>query len=220
MYTDKRSLCAFAPLREISFLILLLLCAVTALAQKSVARAEALKFQAQRVKDFRDPKESPLDEADIPNSKGPVFFPVGAAYRVTARFVRTPGEQKFDMPTSNPEKQKRHVKYGELHFTLRGRQLVLNVYQNEALSQQEKYKNYLFLPFTDATSGKETYGGGRYIDLQIPSGETVTLDFNQAYQPNCAYNHSGRWSCPIPPRENRLPIAVRAGEKMPPKHEK
>jgi hypothetical protein len=184
--------------------------------QKSAARAEALKFQQEREAEFRDPKKSALPPEEIPNFKGLTYFPINTAYRVTARFVRTPDEAKFDMPTSNPQKQKRHVKYGELHFTLRGRKLTLNVYQNEALSQQEKYKDYLFLPFNDATNGKQTYGGGRYIDLKIPEGDTITLDFNHAYQPNCAYDHTtGRWSCPIPPRENRLKVAIRAGEKMP-----
>jgi hypothetical protein len=185
-------------------------------AQQKGFRAEALKFQQEREAEFRDPKKSPLPPEEVPKFKRLNFFPINAAYRVTARFVRTADEAKFDMPTSNPQKQKRHVKYGELHFTLRGRKLVLNVYQNEALSQQEKYKDYLFLPFNDATNGQTTYGGGRYIDLKIPAGDTITLDFNRAYQPNCAYDHTtGRWSCPIPPRENRLKVAVLAGERLP-----
>ena len=182
-------------------------------------RAEVAEFRAEREAEFRDPKKSALPPEEIPNFKGLNYFPLNAAYHVTAKFIRTPEETKFDMPTSNPNKQKRHVKYGELHFTLNGRKLVLNVYQNEALAQQEKYKDYLFLPFNDTTNGKTTYGGGRYIDLKIPTGDTVTLDFNRAYQPNCAYDHTtGRWSCPIPPRANRLPVAIQAGEKMPAKH--
>ena len=190
-------------------------------AQSRTARhtRQVKAFQAQRERDMRDPDESALEPADIAKFKHLDYFPVSAAYRVRAHFVRMPDETKFDMPTSNPQKQKRHVKYGELHFKLHGRAWQLNVYQNEALLQDAKYKNYLFLPFTDETSGKETYGGGRYLDLEIPAGDTITLDFNLAYQPNCAYNHSGRWSCPIPPRENRLPVAVRAGERLAAKRE-
>ena len=84
-------------------------------------------------------------------------------------------------------------------------------YQGEALSKTDEYKDYLLIPFTDTTNGKETYGGGRYIDFAIPASEMVTLDFNLAYNPSCAY--SSRYSCPIPPRENRLKAEIRAGEK-------
>jgi len=78
----------------------------------------------------------------------------------------------------------------------------------------EEYKNYLFLPFTDATTGVETYESGRYIDLQTGDikNNQVVIDFNKAYNPYCAYV-SGVYNCPIPPRENHLPVAILAGEK-------
>jgi uncharacterized protein (DUF1684 family) len=82
-----------------------------------------------------------------------------------------------------------------------------------ALKKQKEYKKYLFIPFRDLTSGKESYGGGRYIDTEIPAGETLILDFNRAYNPYCAYSH--RYSCPIPPEENTLKVEIRAGEKVP-----
>ena len=69
----------------------------------------------------------------------------------------------------------------------------------------------MFLPFSDLTSGNETYGGGRYIDLEIPKGKTITIDFNQAYNPYCAYNP--KYSCPIVPAENELLTNVNAGVK-------
>jgi uncharacterized protein (DUF1684 family) len=85
------------------------------------------------------------------------------------------------------------------------------VYQNAELVRKNTYVNYLFLPFSDLTSGNETYIGGRYIDLRIPYGDTIAIDFNQAYNPYCAYNR--KYSCPIVPLENDLPIAIRAGVK-------
>lgn len=69
----------------------------------------------------------------------------------------------------------------------------------------------LFVPFVDETSGKETYGSGRYLDLEQARGDDYVLDFNMAYNPYCAYNDD--YVCPIPPRENKLPIEIRAGEK-------
>jgi uncharacterized protein (DUF1684 family) len=76
---------------------------------------------------------------------------------------------------------------------------------------EEAYVDYLFLPFSDATNGNETYSGGRYIDLRIPTSDSVLIDFNKAYNPYCAYNP--KYSCPIVPKQNRLPIPVRAGVK-------
>lgn len=90
----------------------------------------------------------------------------------------------------------------------------LNLYQSQDLLQNEQYKTYLFLPFTDATTGKESYHAGRYIDLKMEDiiDGKVVIDFNKAYNPYCAYV-TGRYNCPIPPSENNLSIAIIAGEK-------
>jgi uncharacterized protein (DUF1684 family) len=82
-----------------------------------------------------------------------------------------------------------------------------------ALRRQKEYKNYLFIPFRDASSNHETYGGGRYLDLQIPDGNKTILDLNTVYNPYCVYSH--RYSCPIPPAENTLKLSILAGEKVP-----
>jgi uncharacterized protein len=74
-----------------------------------------------------------------------------------------------------------------------------------------EYKDYLFLPFTDLTNGVQTYQGGRYLDLRIPQGDEIVIDFNQSYNPYCAY--SGRYSCPVVPSENHLDMEVLAGVK-------
>ena len=114
------------------------------------------------------------------------------------------------MKTSTDRKPM-YVKYGELSFVLKGESFKLNVYRNIELSKKEEYKDYLFLPFSDATSGKESYIGGRYIDLRVPKGKSIAIDFNKAYNPYCAYN--SQYSCPIVPLENDLDIAIEAGVK-------
>ena len=75
--------------------------------------------------------------------------------------------------------------------------------------KREGLEDYLFLPFIDDTNGEESYGGGRYIDLRIPEGDTIVIDFNKSYNPYCAYND--KYSCPIVPRINYLALEVRAG---------
>ena len=100
--------------------------------------------------------------------------------------------------------------YAYVYFELDNIEHRLTAYKSIQLQEDSVYKNYLFLPFTDNNSTITTYGGGRYIDFQIPESNTFTLDFNKAYNPYCAYNH--KWSCVIPPSENAMTIAVNAGE--------
>jgi uncharacterized protein (DUF1684 family) len=109
------------------------------------------------------------------------------------------------------ERRPIYVKYGELAFTIDGKPLKLNLYKNIELSKKEEFKDYLFLPFSDTTNGKESYIGGRYIDMKVPKGDTVAIDFNTAYNPYCAYNY--KYSCPIVPLENVLDIEINAGVK-------
>jgi uncharacterized protein (DUF1684 family) len=136
---------------------------------------------------------------------------VNLQYAVIARFVRTPNEKIFKMPTSGI-KRPEYVKYGEVYFNLLGREYKLNVYQSQELLAQQQYKDYLFIPFRDSTSGRETYSGGRYIDVNIPSGDSLMIDFNKAYHPYCAYTEG--YNCPIPPKENFINIPVKAGVKF------
>ena len=165
-------------------------------------------FQEELNEEYANPETSPLPKQDVAAFKGLPFYPVDSTYRVEADFVRTPGQLPFYMPTTTGDRRV-YEKYAEVHFKLNEKQQVLHVYQSHALREMEKYKDYLFLPFTDKTNGTETYGGGRFLDLRIPEGEKIVLDFNKAYNPYCAYN-SG-YSCPIPPKENKLKVAVRAG---------
>lgn len=190
-------------LRSFSFFLLSLIIFQTSLAQQ---RAE--DFQRDLNAKFSDPAESPLELEDLEKFEGLEFFKIDSNYQVIADFVRTPAEAPFKMKTST-ERLPVYVKYGELYFELKGRSLKLNVYQNLELVQDPKYFDYLFVPFTDLTNGRGSYGGGRYLDLRIPDSNRINLDFNKAYNPYCAY--SGRYSCPIPPKENHLNIEITAG---------
>lgn len=189
-------------------IIFMLLFPVVASAQCSEEISKA--FQAQLNKEYADEKESPLKKEDLQHFKGLDFYDINVDFCVEAKLIRTPKEKPFVMPTSGT-RTPLYVKYGELHFILQGKTCKLNVYRNIELSQMEKFKNHLFLPFTDLTSGVESYGGGRYIDLEATDKDTMIVDFNQAYNPYCAYNEG--YSCPIPPKENDLPVEVRAGVK-------
>lgn len=193
---------------KFSFTFLLLLCVGLAFSQRESDVAQAHQFQLELNQSFSDTAKSPLTKADLLTFKNLDFFPVSASYIINAKFKRTKNEKPFEMATTTARKPM-YVKYGELHFTIDGKELKLNVYQNIAFKTHPKYKDDLFLPFTDRTSGNETYGGGRYIDIKIPTSKSVVVDFNQAYNPYCAYNE--KYSCPIVPAENDLDVEIRAG---------
>ncbi|GAA4315964.1 DUF1684 domain-containing protein [Christiangramia aestuarii] len=184
-------------------------------AQESALEKSAIEYQQELNREFADPEETPLEEKDLKEFEGLDFFPVDPAYIVKAEFLRTPAEPPFAMKTST-DRLPIYVKYGELYFELKGKEMKLNVYQNQDLVQDPEYFDYLFLPFTDLTNGKATYGGGRYIDMRIPESDEVILDFNKAYNPYCAY--SGKYSCPVPPEENNLQVEIEAGVKTYKKH--
>ena len=141
------------------------------------------------------------------------FFPVNGKYRMNCRFERTMNSPWFRMESSGAIKKNYRV-YGIIHFTINDTAVTLNIYQSQDLMTTQQYKDHLFIPFTDATSGEESYESGRYIELEIKdiTNDNVLVDFNKAYNPYCAYV-SGKYNCPIPPAENRLTVAIRAGEK-------
>jgi uncharacterized protein (DUF1684 family) len=142
------------------------------------------------------------------------FFPVDEKYRITALFEKKNDSKWFTMETSGTIRKIFRI-YGVLRLVINDTSVKLNVYQSQNLMNSEEYKDQLFLPFTDLTSGEETYDAGRYIDLIIGDivDNKVVIDFNKAYNPYCAYV-SGKYNCPIPPRENELPVAILAGEKI------
>lgn len=159
--------------------------------------------------DFLKGSNGPLkNEADLAALR---FFAPDSTYRVVATVQRTTNAEPFDMPTYSG-KTSPYVSYAVLSFTLNGQAGQLTVYRSLRLASNPQYRDYLFLPFKDATSGSATYGGGRYLDFRlgdIRDGKLL-LDFNKAYNPYCAYSNG--YSCPIPPASNRLAVAIHAGE--------
>ena len=162
---------------------------------------------------FKDATSSPLKKKDLKNFKGLDFFPVDSSFIVLSTFTKIENSPIFKMPT-NTGREPFYKEYGLLNFTIKGKDFQLTLYQDQDETLDEKYKDDLFLPFSDATSGNETYGAGRYINLKTtdinPDG-TFILNFNNSYNPYCAYNE--KFSCPLTPRKNHLNIEIKAGVK-------
>jgi uncharacterized protein (DUF1684 family) len=167
-------------------------------------------FQLELNSEFKDASKSPLKAKDLKNFKGLDFFKFDSTFVVKAKLKQTPDSKWFKMQTTTSRLSNERV-YGILLFEVQGQAFELNVYQGKDLMKEEGFTDYLFLPFLDNTNGDSTYGGGRYIDLRIPSGNELEIDFNTAFNPYCAYNE--KYSCPIVPRVNYLNLEVRAGVK-------
>ena len=169
-----------------------------------------LADRARKDAEFRAPdnKFSPVP-ADKRASFPPLaYYPVRAEYRAPAALTEVRSDPPVVIELPNTAHQiERKVKVGTLSFILAGTPLKLSAFAERVGNVQR-----LWVPFRDLTSGVETYGGGRYLDLdQTPTG-LYDLDFNRAYNPYCVYDAS--WICPYPPSENRLDLAIRAGERL------
>lgn len=198
-------------------IVFLLLIGTSAWAQEvDSVLVENLEYRKELNLEFSDMSRSPLSAGERASFKGLPFYEIDPAYRVMASLEVVSGSEFKKMKTSTSRMTSMRV-YGILVFELKGKTFRVPVYQSESLLTTPGYKDYLFFPFTDLTTGDETYGGGRYIDLTIPrKGNALVLDFNKAYNPTCAYNPN--FSCPFVPSENSLDIAIRAGVKYEGKH--
>lgn len=198
-----------------AFLIALLILSTQAvfaqLSGKEIVESN-LKFREQINHEYADSTESPLTKEDLAKFTELPFFQIDTNLCVEASFKRPKRKKSFKMKTTTDRKPMYDV-YAVATFTIDGKEYSLNIYQSHRLREMEEFKDHLFLPFKDLSNGEESYGGGRFIDLSIPEGETIVIDFNQAYNPYCAYNT--RYSCPIPPKENFLNMKVLAGVKNP-----
>ena len=166
-------------------------------------------FQKEMNSKFKDASKSPLTKKGLKKFKGLDFFTIDTKYKVKAKIVKTPDAPTFNFPTTT-NRVAVYKKYGIVSFFIDGKDFELAIYQDE--NPQEKYKNHLFLPFLDNTNGKTSYQGGRFIDVLTTDENadgTITIDFNKAYNPYCAY--SDRYSCPITPRNNYLDFEIKAG---------
>lgn len=166
-------------------------------------------WQEDMNKEFADSAQSPLTAEDRMNFTSLRFFPINADFKVTAQLELTPDSPVFPMKTSGT-RTPLYRQYGILHFTIHDTMCTLAVYQNQTLMLKPEFKDYFFIPFSDATNDIETYHSGRFLDLELSENNTIViLDFNKAYNPLCAYNK--KYSCPIPPSENILPVRIKAG---------
>lgn len=159
---------------------------------------------------------SPLKPEQLKNFEGLNYFPPNLDYRVEATLSRDTVPKTIIMRTTT-ERAPEYILYGTVTFKLQGKDVSLSAYQSKKLLDVSTNETTLFIPFRDKTNDDETYKGGRYVDCEIPaSGNRLIVDFNKAYNPYCAYNP--RYSCVIPPEENRLELRIEAGEKTFEKH--
>lgn len=169
---------------------------------------DALAFQQEMNREFRIAETSPLTGEDREHFTALDFYSINRELIFKLKLKRTPQATPFMMQRTKDEIK--YIKYGKVSFAFNGKNHNLSLYQNlDLIDSDPEYSNHLFLPFTDLTNGEETYGGGRYLDLEIPDGPEIVINFNKAYNPYCAYNK--KYSCPIPPKENHLNMRVEAG---------
>jgi uncharacterized protein (DUF1684 family) len=199
----------FNSMKRLKTLLIFLL--IVSCSQEKKQILGETEYQKELNAFFKDASTSPLKDKDRKDFEGLEFFKFDSTYIVQSILKRTPDAQPFEMKTSTSRLPVYKV-YGELDFKLKGQQFNLNIYQNV----ESEDKDYLFLPFLDDTNGVTSYSGGRYIEISIPEGNTIQIDFNEAFNPYCAYND--KYSCPIVPRANYLPIKVKAGVKVYKKH--
>ncbi|MBK9359463.1 MAG: DUF1684 domain-containing protein [Bacteroidales bacterium] len=173
-------------------------------------RKEILKERKKNDRDFKQADNSPLDPKYKTDFKGLEYFSIAPEWILNATLVPYTNPDTIKMKTTT-ERLPLYLVYGKAYFLINGKEFNLTVFRNISLMTKPGYEDYLFVPFTDQTSGNESYGGGRYIDSRITEGNQILIDFNKAYNPYCVY--SKKYSCPIPPAENYLDIRVTAGVK-------
>lgn len=159
-------------------------------------------FRAQKDAFFGEHSQSPLTREQKKNFNGLKYFPENEALRLEVKVDEFPVKEKFEMQTSTGDAQL-YQKFGKFNFAVDDNEVELTIYQSP---------NGFFLPFVDSLAGSETYPAGRYLEPEPLPGGRFFVDFNNAYNPYCAYNEM--WSCPITPAENRLKVAIKAGEKL------
>lgn len=180
-------------------------------ATKQLSKTDQIKqYQTELAESYLNPETTPLVDEEKDNFKGITFFPINEKYIVKAKFSPIKDGKIIPFPTS-AKKIKHYKEYGKVEFELDGQQHQLTIYQSSPI--MEEYKESLFLPFMDDTNGVTSYGGGRYLDLSTKDlggkSKTIVIDFNQVYNPYCAY--SKHYNCPIPPANNLLDVEINAG---------
>lgn len=156
---------------------------------------------------MRNNSESPFADS-IELFNGLRYFEADEKYRLSANLVPIENKKSVTLATSDGL-EKRYLEYAYAEFSVEGKDCKLLILE---IMDMGPFRGTLFLAFADATSASETYGAGRYLDIKkVPGSTSITLDFNKAYNPYCAY--TDKFSCPFPPRENILEVAIKAGER-------
>ncbi|MFC5193203.1 DUF1684 domain-containing protein [Algoriphagus aquatilis] len=167
------------------------------------------KVEKERERQFKFIKfnvESPLNEEQRRSFQLLTFYDINPLYRVKARLIPIENKKVREVPLTDGSKEK-YIEHSYAEFELGGQTNKLLLLQ----SVKETDMRNFFLAFADETSGKETYGGGRFLNVRQDGKNSITIDFNLAYNPYCAYNPD--YACPLPPKENLMTIAIEAGEK-------
>jgi uncharacterized protein (DUF1684 family) len=165
--------------------------------------SELTEFRAARDQFMGHDHQSPLADEQRRSFTGLTYFDEAPGLRLVLDVRKAGGQEVVEMQTSTGDAAS-YVRWGKVEFEVGGETAELTLYR-------DPHGHDYFLPFADATSGNETYGAGRYLEVQELGDSRVVLDFNYAYNPYCAYNE--HWSCPLTPSENRLHVPIRAGEK-------
>ncbi len=175
---------------------------------RSPAAVALAEYRREAIRKLRADPRGPLDSAGVFDLR---FFAYNDTFDLAAVFRPSTDTTLFRFPTSDGG-TRAYRTFGKLIFRVSDELYSLDVFELPGLQRHPLYFDHLFLPFFDATNGEQTYGGGRYIDLErsaFAKGD-YRLDFNKAYNPWCAYAEG--YSCPVPPASNALPFAVYAGE--------
>jgi uncharacterized protein (DUF1684 family) len=176
--------------------------------KKRIHNTNLNEFQKQLNASFKDATTTPFNNSDLKRFSGLDFFQIDSNYIVKAEITLIGNAKKIKLSTSTGS-ELNVIKYAELIFMINAKKYKLFAYKY--LNSTDYPPNHLFVPFLDKTNGYETYGGGRYLDLYQNSSLKITIDFNNSYNPLCAYNES--YSCPLVPKENFLDATVKAGVK-------
>jgi len=161
------------------------------------------EFRRQKDDFFKHDPASPLTPEQRQTFTGLSYYPENPALRFKSTIDEYPDKQTLTMITSTGGVRE-YLKYGQFTFEVSGEKASLQIYQDPD-------QGFFFLPFVDVTAPDETYGAGRYLEVEPVGKNPFLIDFNYAYNPYCAYNPD--WACPIPPKENRLSVKIETGEK-------
>ncbi len=162
------------------------------------------EFRRRKDESFALDPRSPLTPEQRAAFTGLAYFPENPDLAIEADLdTGVDRDEEIVMQTTTGGTQA-YRRAGVVRFEVGGRSAQITLFESDL-------QHELFVPFRDSTSGNETYGAGRYLEVERPKDGLVVVDFNYAYSPYCCYNEN--WSCPIPPRENWLEVPIRAGEK-------